>query len=71
MISHSKFDLGKSLRKAQADKRVSNVQLAQEFQVSAVQIARWRNAQDWKFGRAVAVADFFKMPLQSFAELGA
>ena len=68
MTSHS--NIGKALRRVQADKRISNVDVARHFKVNPVQVARWRNSDDNRFSRVVEFAQFFDVPLQEFVELG-
>lgn len=65
-----RFDVGKSLRKVQAETRTSNIELAKSFGVSPVQVARWRSAEDLKFSRVVQLANFFDVSLDDFARLG-
>jgi len=65
-----RFDVGKSLRKVQAETRTSNIELAKSFNVSPVQVARWRSAGDLKFSRVVQLAEFFNVSLDDFARLG-
>ena len=66
----SRFNFGRSLRVAQADRQVTNRALAKEFGVGEEQVARWRTAADCKVSRAVELADFFGLSLDEFASLG-
>jgi len=68
MISH--FNIGKSLRKMQAENRVSNIELAKDLGVNPVQVARWRNASDMKFSRVAQLANKFDMSIEDFAKQG-
>ena len=66
----SRFNIGKSLRKMQAEQRVSNIELANELGVNPVQVARWRNSSDMKFSRVAELAGRFKMTVEEFANQG-
>ncbi len=65
-----RFDVGKSLRKVQAERRVSNIELAKLFDVTPVQVARWRSATDLKFSRVSQLCDHFSISIDEFAGLG-
>lgn len=66
----SRFNIGKSLRKAQADRRVTNKALAQTIGVSHIQIAKWRSKEDMRFSRVAQLADHFNMTLDEFVSMG-
>jgi len=65
-----RFNVGKSLRKVQAETRTSNIQLAQEMSVTPVQVARWRSSEDLRFSRVVQLAHHFNLSIDKFAQLG-
>ena len=68
MICRSKT--GVALQKAQVLSGVSNDQLAKEFNVSKVQISRWRHQEDMKFSRVVKLSDRLNLTIDEFERLG-
>lgn len=64
------FNVGRSLRKAQADKRVTNKMLADKIGVHSVQVSRWRSSEDLKLSRVVELANHFEMSLDEFVRIG-
>ena len=64
------FNVGRSLRKAQADKRVTNKTLADTIGVNPVQVARWRSAEDLKLSRVAQLANHFEMSIDDFLRIG-
>mgnify|MGYP003626382205 FL=1 len=69
MTSH--FNIGQSLRRVQAEKRVTNKSLATAIGVNPVQVARWRNSEDLKFSRVAQLASQFEMSVDEFVRQGA
>lgn len=66
----SRFNVGESLRKAQKDRGVTNKSLSEKFDVSLVQIHRWRNCTDMRIGHIEAIADYLDMSVYEFLERG-
>lgn len=64
------FNVGRSLRKAQADKRVTNKTLADTIGVNPVQVARWRSSEDLKLSRVAQLAHHFEMSIDDFLRIG-
>ena len=63
------FNVGLSLRTAQKEFRVSNKQLAQDFDVTEMTIHRWRKSKDVTLSRTVDLAERFDMDFESFLDL--
>ena len=63
------FDIGLSLRTAQKEFRVSNKQLARDFDVTEMTIHRWRKSKDATLSRTVDLAERFDMDFESFLDL--
>jgi len=57
------------LRTAQKQFRVSNKQLAEEFDVTEMTIVRWRKSKDASLSRIVDFAERFGMDFETFLEL--
>tara|TARA_R100001480_G_scaffold104374_2_gene107119 strand:+ start:677 stop:886 length:210 start_codon:yes stop_codon:yes gene_type:complete len=65
-----RFNVGRSLRKVQADKRVTNKTLADKIGVNPVQVARWRSSEDLKLSRVAQLASHFEMSIDDFLRVG-
>ena len=55
ILSHS--DIGKFIRVLQAERGMTNEQLAKEMNVSRQTVTNWRNANDMKLSVFVSVLD--------------
>ena len=64
------FNIGESIRVAQKQSRVSNRQMAKDFEVSEMTIQRWRNSEDATLTKIVDLAEYFNHDFESFLELG-
>jgi DNA-binding Xre family transcriptional regulator len=65
-----RFNVGRSLRKVQADKRVTNKTLADKIGVHPEQVARWRSSEDLKLSRVAQLASHFEMSIDDFLRVG-
>lgn len=66
-----RFDIGASMRKAQAECKITNRQIAKELGVCEMSVQRWRNSHDAKLSRVVTLAELFDMDVEQFIKLGA
>lgn len=66
-----RFDIGASLRKAQAEKKITNRFIAKELGLCEMSVQRMRNSPDAKLSRVVTLAELFDMDVEQFIKLGA
>lgn len=66
-----KYHIGKSIRKAQELKGISNNKMCDDFGVVRQQVHRWQTTEDMSVSKAELFAAYFKMPLNKFLSLGA
>lgn len=66
----SRFNVGASIRRAQKQSRITNRQLAKDFEVSEMTVQRWRKSDDQSVSRTAQLADYFDIDFNSFIELG-
>ena len=63
-------DAGACLRAAQANRKITNLKLAEDFGVSKQQVHRWRFATDMRISRMQTFADYFGVGLHDYIDLG-
>lgn len=56
--------LGETLIRLQAERNVSNVELAKAVEVHPITVYRWRNGSDIKLSDCVKIASFFGLSLE-------
>jgi DNA-binding XRE family transcriptional regulator len=66
----SHFNVGESLKAAQKEAGVSNLDLAEDFNVCKQTVTRWRLKEDQKVSVVFALAEYFNKSFESFLELG-
>ena len=64
-----RLHFGKCLRLAQTKKRVTNVKVAEDFNVHHQQVMRWRKSESVKLVLADRIAAYFDMTLCEFLAL--
>ena len=69
-VTTSPFNVGESLKAAQKEAGVSNLDLAEDFNVCKQTVTRWRLKEDQKVSVVFALAEYFNKSFESFLELG-
>ena len=66
----SRFNIGSALRDAQAQRNITNRELATRVGVSEGQVWRWRSSCDMLMSRIEEICNAMEMEVKEFLELG-
>lgn len=65
-----KISVGNSIKIAQGKKKITNMQMAEDFGVTRQQIYRWHNTDDLSLSKVQNFADYFGINIYKFLKLG-